>query len=397
MSYLENTFCNFTPVTSIDYNNKINVISTSLFKMGSGGYKNFDKYLNGLEILDSIVNKHQGFIIRLFIDDAVYNDKDAMKYISALKHVSAVKFNCPNFYLDDHHVSTFGTIVRLFPMFDFINNDAKRVIIMDSDVKPDIIESSIELCKIAKKNKITDEYIIFHGRYHHVNSKKMKSIKYNNKTYIFPYCIASKLIGLKKIPSKIISDYLSKLLLQMNSLSITSVLSDYRITQEEKIKKCERNICYGVDEYFINQVLLNKLLEGNYPFCYHYVFDIANFYYFNHPKQYNNIVTSLSKEEYTRLFNSYMKREKLNKYSYSYIDDEIFNKRGETASPFMKMFAKSIINLLMQLNKEKDFRIFGPEQIYSLTSSDYKHYFYNECIRFINSERKDVPIKTISM
>jgi hypothetical protein len=46
--YLKNDLCNFTPLFDIDYTKKKNIISVSLFKMYTGGYKNFNKYIIGL-------------------------------------------------------------------------------------------------------------------------------------------------------------------------------------------------------------------------------------------------------------------------------------------------------------------------------------------------------------
>ena len=74
------------------------------------------------------------FKLRLFIDQSVYNDK---KIMNSLKHESTIEivlYKCPSYVVEeDKHKGTFGTLVRLFPIFDFKNNDANIVFVTDID------------------------------------------------------------------------------------------------------------------------------------------------------------------------------------------------------------------------------------------------------------------------
>ena len=42
-----------------------------------------------------------------------------------------------------YHIDLFGTLVRYFPLFNFNNNDAKSVIVVDIDINPSISTTSL--------------------------------------------------------------------------------------------------------------------------------------------------------------------------------------------------------------------------------------------------------------
>ena len=65
INYLENNICKFEELKPINYNIKKNIISASLFKMNTGGYKNFNKYLDGIIKLSEIGYKYN--LVDLFL------------------------------------------------------------------------------------------------------------------------------------------------------------------------------------------------------------------------------------------------------------------------------------------------------------------------------------------
>ena len=74
--YLKNSICKFNPLFDIDYSNKKNIISASFFKIQGGGYTSFDRYLNGIFLLNQFVIKEfPDFELRLFIDQTISDDK----------------------------------------------------------------------------------------------------------------------------------------------------------------------------------------------------------------------------------------------------------------------------------------------------------------------------------
>lgn len=406
IKYLENDICEFEPMKDIDYSTKKNIITTSLFRMSSGGYKNFMKYLNGIKLVSEL-SKQKNLEVRIFIDRTIRDDPKTMSFLKKLDNVNLILYKCPDFLVDkEHHVSVFGTLVRFFPLFNFPNNDARTVFIADADSKEEYIVNVFKLYDILKKNKILKKvHLAYNGRYFHINvsSDKITKITDKGKEYFLPYCLATKFIGTRRISKKPFLKYMEKLKLYMNDTSRPgNILSDYYIDPSKLKIRCENNICFGVEEYFINKILFKYMIKREIPFCYSNIYDLAQFYYFKHPKNMNENLISVSKEEYINTFNNYMKTTGLNKYSFEeidkgiYIDDKKDDSGGSTvATPFMKEYSKKMIPLLERVDKEKDYRIYAESQLDSMKQVDYKTYFKIRFIRFIGGEsRKDLILNS---
>jgi hypothetical protein len=208
--------------------------------MRGGGYKDFTTYLTSLKKINDSAQKYKNLIIRLFIDKNINDDEKIMKYLKNLNKMSIVLFECSDFFLDGFHLSTFGTMVRFFPMFNFKSNDAKRVIVMDADIRQDTLEVILELYDEIIKYKINDVYLVYGGRFNHVNAKKITPIEHKGHTYILPYCIASRVIGVKKIPTNMLTDFLEILIKHINTANPPTKLYDYDIKKEDLPKRCEK-------------------------------------------------------------------------------------------------------------------------------------------------------------
>ena len=137
------------------------------------------------------------FKLRLFIDQSVYNDK---KIMNSLKHESTIEivlYKCPSYVVEeDKHKGTFGTLVRLFPIFDFKNNDANIVFVTDID-----FESYNNVSKFFNKymNNIVKYLIktkqiyklhifIYNQLNQHTLHNKINYINHN----IYPYIICDR-------------------------------------------------------------------------------------------------------------------------------------------------------------------------------------------------------------
>lgn len=402
IKYLENEICEFEPLTPIDYSIKKNIISLSLFKMKEGGYKNFLSYLSGIKIL-SDVSRRKNLEVRIFIDDTIKNDQKTMNFLKKYDNITLILYKCQNFLIDKHHVGLFGTLVRFFPLFNFPNNDAKIVFLADADTKEKYIMHLIELYELLKKNKVLKKVnLAYNGRYFHVNISpdKIKNLSNNNEEEIYlPYCIAQKFFGVKKITKKPLVKFIKKIQLYMNDETRPQkILSDYFITPDKFKIKCENNICFGIDEYFINKILFKYMLVKKIPFCYSNSYNLAQFYYFKHPKNIDQNLINLPKNEYIELFNDYMKDCGLDQYSYDEIDKNIYidddSDGVAIATPFMTTFAKKIIYLLEKIDKNKDYRIYAKSQLYSMKQLDYKKYFRMRAVHFLNTNTKDIIGRT---
>ena len=402
IKYLENDICDFEPLKPINYSIKKNIIVTSLFKMKSGGYKNFMKYLDGIKLLnETAVNKKME--VRIFIDSTIRNDEKTMNYLNSFESITLIYYKCSTFFIDDHHVGLFGTLVRFFPLFKFPNNDARVVFLADADTKDEYISRLIDLYKTLKKNKVLKKvHLAYNGRFFHINivSDKLNNLSENKDKELFlPYCIAQKFFGIKRIPRKPFVKFIKKISLYMKpETRPDKILSDYYISPDKFKIRCENNICFGIDEYFVNKILFKYMLKREIPFCYSNIYDLAQFYFFKHPKNANENLINLPKSEYTELFNKYMKKANLDMYSYQEIDSQIYTSdesKDNEITPFMEQFGHKMIPLLEEIDKNKDYRIYAQSQLYSMKLIDYKKYFKIRYIRFFNVDINDIVLSKI--
>ena len=284
--YLENEICKFTPLFEIDYSKKINIISTVLFKMKNSGYKPFLKYVNGVQHLSNFMHKKlPGFHLRLFIDDTIYTDNELIKNLKSIKNIQIVRYSCPNFLINGFHRGMFGTLVRLFPMFDFKNNDADHVIVTDIDyVSEKNIETNIFIIQAyltLKNNKKLDNlYLVCDNALLLGKSGLDRNLPYDNypknlKT-IIPHIAAGLIINIKKLNQKILVNYLK------NIDSNKEVHSSYSKNTKflyNRFKSNNKKFVFGVDEYFLNNILLKYIDENKLEFCARIRYNIINLIY----------------------------------------------------------------------------------------------------------------------
>jgi hypothetical protein len=152
MKYLENEICDFQILTKYDKTKKYNVLSACFFKMETH-YKNFSVYVNKIKkILDYIKNQKK-YVLRIFIDDNIRNDKYVFNLLSNTKNVQIVLFKCSEYMKNNYHIDVFGSLVRLFPIFDFENNDTNDVIVIDIDLNNEDMTKLISLMNYSTDTK----------------------------------------------------------------------------------------------------------------------------------------------------------------------------------------------------------------------------------------------------
>ena len=108
-------------------------------------------------------------------------------------------------------------------------------------------------------------YIGYFGRLFHPNND---IIEMKHKLYI-PYCIVHKIFGKKKIPIEVIMNFLEDIKIYMNKdAKNLKILSNYIISSKDMNNKCENNLCFGIDEYFLNNILFTYLLKKKLCFIF---------------------------------------------------------------------------------------------------------------------------------
>lgn len=136
MTYLKNDICDFEILFPLDLNKKKNIISSCFFKMNNH-YKKFDIYINGVKNIIKLLERQNKYVLRLFIDENIKNDKEIFSVLESSKKIEIVVFKCLNYMNDNYHYDVFGSLIRFFPLFDFENNDSGNVIVIDIDLHED--------------------------------------------------------------------------------------------------------------------------------------------------------------------------------------------------------------------------------------------------------------------
>lgn len=356
------------------------VLSTCLFKLPGGGYKSFQKYLSGIKIMNDTANKRDASVV-VFIDMSISKDQKIMKYLRSLNRVVTSSFMCRQLLVDKHHIGTIGMLIRFFPLFDYdpIFSD-KHVFVLDADIVQYRIDMMFEMYDNILNYHLEDtNYIGYIGRYNHINMIRSKS--YNGKYY--PYCLAQKIIGFKRLPHIILETFINKLIKYKNPNKFER-LTDYEISDE---KKCEQNICFGVDEYFLNKVLIPYMALNKLDFCYRISFSPIQLYFFTYDKWKRERLVKRLKKIKTNV----KKIDKIiNKKSWM---DEIINKDN---LEFLKDAAKKIITVAKELKEEKNYSIIPKYNLYNMFTSEYKKYFYYTYIRSIGRTDSDTILNYVA-
>ncbi len=247
--YLINDICTFKPMFEVR-KKKIDIISCCLFRM-KNHYKNFDKYVNGLQVWADYLNKpDNNYIFRLFVDNHIYNDEKIQKILSTCPYIEIILFECANFMEDDYHIDVFGALIRFFPLFNFKYNDSKAVTVVDIELNLHHRDKIDIILKLNTKKIILSSAKIF----------ELSSI---------PYFVA----GVMHFPDK---KFDKKILLNF-------IKDAPKIKDLGHYNKRLTPFGYGTDEiflnnYFIKHITTASFITSNNPqyFLYHYKEIIIN-------------------------------------------------------------------------------------------------------------------------
>lgn len=297
IEYLKNDICNFYFLNPNHYDNKNgkNIFSMTFFKMDNH-YKNFEIYLKGLDRWIKFLETNKpNFVIRLFIDQNILNDETIMKKILFSKYIEPVLFTCKDYMnIKGFHIDLFGTLVRFFPAFNFPNNDAKKVICVDIDLKNEDFRK-IEL--MMNKKNLIDKYL--------TGMVSITGMLYNNtQPHIFAGCFYT---GKSKYDKKIILDFIKDPEIKM----INKTDINYG-TRENKYS-------YGVDEIFLNTYWIKKM--DKIQSIIHY----TPAYFVYHSKE--TILKNKNSEKIFKLILGKYYTDNMNlKYMMSFFDKQFYNK-----------------------------------------------------------------------
>jgi hypothetical protein len=222
----------------------------------------------------------------------------------------------------------FGTFIRFFPMFDFKNNDADHVIVTDIDyISENNIERNIFIIQsylILKKHKKLDNlYLVFNndlslGK----KSKQDKNLEYDNYLEnlqtIIPHIAAGLIFNIKRFINKILVNYLINI--DSNNEVHSSYSKDKKILYN-RFKSNNKKFVFGVDEYFLNKVLLKYIDENKLEFCARIKYNIINLIYDTlfYNKKMRTDITEKEIGFFTKFFNFILKD--IDKFKFTNIQD----------------------------------------------------------------------------
>lgn len=329
MTYLSNPICNFDILTEINYNKKKNILSTCFFKMLKH-YKNFNIYVNGIKKLLNLVKEQDIYILRIFIDEHIKNDKNIFELLYNTKNVELIIFKCDNYIVDNYHKDVFGALVRLFPLFDFDNNDSNNVIIIDIDLNNNDL---IKLKNLINYKINNNKQIIGIG--------SVNDMLINNK-YPHYYCGLLGFFNIK-FNKDIIINFIK------NAKNIKS--KGYYNTRESEFD-------FGTDELFINEYLIYNPFNGYYnKLTYGTIFnyDINWFIYYNK----ENIINNKNSNKYLKyILGKFYKKNMNNKEMINKIDNLTYqqelnnNNKIYISKRFYKLITHIKKNNLLWFNKD---------------------------------------------
>ena len=251
---MENNICNFTILESPSrkYANTVNIVFFRAFPL----YKNFSKYVDGLKSWKGYMEKYYPESqLQIFIDKTIANDKSIQTILNKL-NARIYLFDCPEYKIDDtFHIGLFATMIRFYPMFDINNHPLKIAHIQELEPDSEGVHRFSDIEKISRM-KFTHKLSFLH-----MSSdifKKIKGFNYLFEDIIhYPWIIAGRFTVFEKFPFELFTNYLNDI------KSGKKFINRYEYTQAQNIKKEHENYSFGVDEIFLNHILLPWMINNN--------------------------------------------------------------------------------------------------------------------------------------
>lgn len=299
--------CSLTPIKNSKNKSPKVIVSFCAFRI-SDPYKDESVYMNGLGLLfDNFSKVMPNAVMRLFYDDSILMKDNKWKLImekgKTKDYVQLVHYSFPQFKMKDtfYHIGLFGTILRHFPPFDFI--DAEEITMIDDidyanfrilqDVYTRVMVAGLNVLKQSSSSVfLLNSYKIWI-----LIREPRLLIPYITEKYDFSIRVLNRpTICKKKLDKQILINFMLCVLNKCNEYkdwiktisenincdkpagpSFLSQCNDFKNIEESPVGF----FLYGLDEYFLNRYMLGTLLETKQKFIiiygtpdmtqYHYV------------------------------------------------------------------------------------------------------------------------------
>ena len=326
----------------IDPNIKYNIVSIVLFKM-KNSYKNFKSYINGLFEIKKYYKKYlPNFVIRLYYDKSVINDKYFIKLYKLYNESGEqlIEYDCPDYKDGIFHKGTFGTIIRYISYFNFKNNDTNIVYTYDADAAKNMYPfkyKAYNLKKFINSNaKFFRTYWICHNPEYILNQKN----------FILGSGNASKI----KFPLKLLINFIK------NAYKIKEL---FPILYKKVIKNKKQNdpiFFYGIDEFFLSTIIKKYLDKHKIKYMTYIKPDYQSLYDSLNKRIFHKSITNINKYIYNEIIKLINKKfnknfKNINELFY-YVGEDIDYERKTDKHKIYEYFRKIIISLHHKYKKE---------------------------------------------
>jgi len=215
------------------------VLSCCFFTM-KDAYRSKEIYEYNLQTFLKYKIQLKGFETRIYTDDS---GKDiVLKAVKEDPSVTILHFNFQPFREESGHIGTFGTLVRFLPLFE---PGLEVVWVSDIDIPAYYLDKRL----VSKKADFI--YRTFPA--------------YKSNIYGRAYTIvANAMISFQTFPKQLFTRFLNQLTAPTKLLQSTLALLNKQL--EIKHQPTSR-IPYGIDEYFMNTIMYNYIIEKMYK-CY---------------------------------------------------------------------------------------------------------------------------------
>ena len=233
---------------------KCDVVVTSLFKMDTG-YKNFNKYMNGLKRAIDLFNTELPELkFMLLIDNSILNNDYIYSEILKMNNSNMfiIKYGCEIAYANNPtqkspHIELFGSMMRFVPFFNFDDNFTQCVICIDADTE------KIDLNNMYKflKDNAYIQYLYDTNPFYELLAKWSSTENYT--------ILAGRNMCRYKFDVKLLTEY-------VNCVKKKNCRDMENIHDVLDFKKYNY-YPYGIDEYFLNRVLLKYMMDNNITYA----------------------------------------------------------------------------------------------------------------------------------